>query len=135
MTTSKNSDRRYFKRVQIPGTQVRYKKSNGLSLLKNYSIGDDLINVSKSGVAFHMHEKTAFGEPVQMKISFPDGKDLNIKGKVRWQKGLNGSGKKTIGVMFDPFGLKKEYNSMKTLEYLRHLKDQAISQPFKFEEE
>jgi len=135
MTQSKDSERRSFKRIEIPGTQVRYKKSQRLKLLKNYSSIDEIINVSKSGVAFHMNEIVKYGEPVEMKIAFPDGNDLNLKGKVRWQKTTNGSSKQTIGVLFDPFGTKKEYNSMKALEYLRNLKDQAISQPFKYEEE
>ncbi len=135
MTNSKDSERRSFKRIEIPGAQIRYKKSKGLTLLKNYSSVDDIINVSKSGISFHMPEETKFGEPVQMKISFPDGNDLSLRGKVRWQKPVNGNGEQTIGILFDPFGTKKEYNSMIALNYLRNLKDQAISQPFRFEEE
>ena len=135
MTQSKDSERRSFKRIQISGAQVRYKKSNRLKLLKNYSTVDNIINVSKSGIAFHMQENAKYGEPIQMRISFPDGNDLSLKGRVRWQKPVNGTGEQTIGVLFDPFGTQKEYNPMKALEYLRDLKDQAISQPIKIEQE
>ncbi|KAA3614861.1 MAG: PilZ domain-containing protein [Calditrichaeota bacterium] len=133
-TQSKDNERRSFKRIKIPGAQVRYKKSRGLTVLKNYSSVDNILNVSKSGISFHMPEDAKFGESVQMRITFPDGNDLNLKGRVRWQKPLNGS-EQTIGVLFDPFGSKKQYNPMKALDYLRNLKDQAISQPFRFEEE
>jgi PilZ domain len=135
MTQSKDSERRSFKRIAISGAQVRYKKAKSLNVLKNFSHGDEIINLSKSGVSFKMLEEVKFGEPVQMKIEFPDGNNLKLKGRVRWQKPLNEGAEQRIGVLFDPFGTKKEYNSMKALEYLRNLKDQAISQPFKFEEE
>ena len=135
MTQSKDSDRRSFNRIEMPGTQVRYKKNRGLALFKNYSSIDDIINVSKSGICFHMQEDARYGEPVQMRLSFPDGHSLKLKGKVRWQNSTNGGVQSTIGILFDPFGTKKEYNPMKALEYLRNLKDQAISQPFKFEKE
>ncbi len=135
MTQTKESERRSFKRIEVPGAQVRYKKSKKMKLLKNFSSIDEIINVSKSGIAFHMLEEAKYGEPVEMRITFPDGNGINLKGKIRWQKPINDSGSQTIGVMFDPFGTKKEYNPMQALDYLRSLKDQAISQPFRFEEE
>ena len=135
MSQSTESERRSFKRIEVSGAQIRYKKSKGLKVLKNFSSNDTIINVSKSGVSFSMTESTKFGEAIQMQISFPDGNDLKLKGKVRWQKNSEGNGEQTIGVLFDAFGTQKAYNPMKALEYLRELKDQAISQPFKLEHE
>ncbi|MCB0282284.1 MAG: PilZ domain-containing protein [Calditrichae bacterium] len=131
----KEEERRSFERVELPGVSVRYKVSKGLSVLKNYSQAETVINLSKSGIAFYMKQPANFGTPVEMKLSFPDGNDLLLKGKIRWKKNTNGSGNETTGVMFNPFGSKREYNSIKALEYLRAIKDQAINHPLKNSEE
>lgn len=131
---SKDNERRSFERIEIPGASVRYKISKGLGLIKNYSHSEGILNLSKSGIAFNMRHSVVFGTPLEMKISFPDGNDLHLKGKIRWQKNTNGSGRETIGVMFNPFGSKKQYNSIKALEYLRAMKNQAINHPLKEEE-
>lgn len=129
--TKESNERRSIYRIEIPGASLRYKLFKGVNVLKNYSSSPDILNVSKSGIAFKAHESAGYGDPVHIKISFPDGKDVNLKGKVRWSKKINGGNFKSIGVLFDPFGSKRQYNSIKVLEYLRSLKDQAISQPFK----
>jgi len=123
-------ERRSIHRIEVPGVSLRFKFSKGVNVLKNYSNAPDILNVSKSGIAFKTNQSAGYGDTIQMKLSFPDGKNINLKGKVRWAKEANGNGNKAIGVLFDPFGLKRQYNSIKALEYLRSLKNQAISQPF-----
>jgi hypothetical protein len=133
---SKESDeRRSIHRIEIPGVSLRFKFSKGVNVLKNYSVAPDILNVSKSGIAFKTKQRAGYGDAVQLKLSFPDGKNISLKGKVRWSKEVNGGGSKSIGVLFDPFGLKRQYNSIKALEYLRSLKNQAISQPVDSDEE
>jgi len=128
--TKKSDERRSIHRIEVPGASLRFKFSKGVNVLKNYSNAPDIINVSKSGIAFKTSQDAGYGDPIHMKLSFPDGKNINLKGKVRWARQANGSGSKAVGVLFDPFGLKRQYNSIKALEYLRSLKNQAISQEF-----
>ena len=132
-TEEKDNDRRSFERIRIPGASVRYKITRGFNLLKNYSGSSEILNLSKSGMAFHINQPVSFGTPLEMKISFPDGNDLFLKGKLRWRKNTNGHNNETAGVLFNPFGSKKEYNSIKALEFLRSMKDQAVSYPLKEE--
>jgi hypothetical protein len=131
---NKNKERRSFERIEVPGASVRYRIAKGLGLLKNYSHSEEIINLSKSGIAFNVKHPAGYGTPLEMKVTFPDGNGLYLKGKIRWQKNSNGSGHETIGVMFEPFGSKKQYNSIKALEYLRAMKNQAINHPLKKEE-
>ena len=129
--TKKSDERRSIHRIEVPGTSLRFKFAKGVNVLKNYSNSPDIINVSKSGIAFKTDHGAGYGDAIQMKLSFPDGKNIDLKGKVRWASETNGGSAKAVGVLFDPFGLQRQYNSIKALEYLRSLKDQAISQPFK----
>lgn len=133
--TKKSDERRSINRIEIPGVSLRFKFARGVNVLKNYSNAPDILNMSKSGIAFKANLDADYGDSIQLKLSFPDGKNINLKGKVRWAQEANGGSTKAIGVLFDPFGLKRQYNSIKALEYLRSLKDQAISQPFKSNDE
>jgi PilZ domain len=126
----KSDERRSIHRIEVPGVSLKFKLSRGVNVLKNYSTAPDILNVSKSGIAFKASQNAGYGDVIQLKLSFPDGKNINLKGKVRWSRETNGDSGKSIGVLFDPFGLKRQYNSIKALEYLRSLKDQAISQVF-----
>ncbi len=114
-------------RVELPGTQVRYKLSTGLTLIKNFSNAGEALNVSKSGIAFKVKEKVKFGTPVQMKLSFPDGKDFNLKGRIRWQNSNTNNGRSIIGVQFNAFGQKSDYNPLSALEYLRQIKELSLT--------
>ena len=126
----KSDERRSIHRIEVPGVSLKFKLSRGVNVLKNYSTSPDILNVSKSGIAFKTSQTAGYGDAIHLKLSFPDGKNINLKGKVRWSKPTNGGATKAMGVLFDPFGLKRQYNSIKALEYLRSLKDQAISQTF-----
>ena len=128
--TKESDERRSIHRIEVPGASLRFKFHKGVNVLKNYSSSPDIINVSKSGLAFKTKQSAGYGDSIHMKLTFPDGNNINLKGRVRWARETNGSGSKSVGVLFDPFGLKRQYNSIKALEYLRSLKDQAISQPF-----
>ena len=128
--TKESDERRSIHRIEVPGTSLRFKFFKGVNVLKNYSSSPDIINVSKSGIAFKTQQSAGYGDSIHMKLSFPDGNNVNLKGRVRWARETNGSHSKAIGVLFAPFGLKRQYNSIKALEYLRSLKNQAISQQF-----
>ncbi len=119
-------DRRALRRISLPGATVQYRFNKGLNIFKSYSSGGDLVNLSKSGVCFYTRENVEFGTPVNLKIVFPDGHNLELKGKTRWQNNLSTNGNKRVGIQFNPFGYKSQYNPVRALEFLRSIKDLGI---------
>jgi hypothetical protein len=123
--SKKDSERRATNRIELPKTFIQYKLAGNKFLFKNFSNPFELINISKSGLSFTLPENVGYGDPLQVKINFPDGKRFNLKGKVRWISDNEVHAQK-VGVLFEPFGNQKKYNPISALEYLRSMKDQAI---------
>jgi len=122
----KDQDKRTVQRIELPETSVQYKLSgNKLNSFKNYSESHKLNNISKSGVSFDLIENVSYGDPIELKIVFPDGNKVQLRGKIRWSKIGDGYAVKTVGVLFNAFGNQKKYNPIQALEYLRTLKDNA----------
>jgi len=122
-------DRRTLKRISLPGVVVKYKTGNSLSSrLKGASSALQVINLSKSGMALELADNLDYNTPIDLKVKFPDGVNLELKGRVRWHS-TNGSQTSTVGVQFIPFGHNSKYNSLHALEYLRSMKDQAVEIP------
>jgi len=115
-------DRRFFTRIQVPGTKIQYKKINGKKLFAGLSRPAELKNISKSGLAFYAMEQLRSGEQLLMKVQFPDGKKLRLVGRIRWQDEYDDTDTFEIGVQFAPFGTRSEYNSLKDWDYLKSLK-------------
>lgn len=124
MEKKSDSERRASSRIEIPNTSIQYKLSGIKHSLKNYSDPKQVLNISKSGLSLHLLENVTFGDRLHVKINFPDGNKINLKGKIRWavEDEINAQ---QVGILFDPFGSRKEYNPVEALEYLRKMKDQA----------
>ena len=114
-------DRRLHTRIQIPGARVQVKKTGSSTLFSGLSKAQDIINLSKSGICFKTPKKMDRGENLQMKLLFPEGKHINLKGEIRWQNGENSDTDYTVGIQFSPFGTSNNYNSIAALDYLRSL--------------
>lgn len=114
-------DRRLLTRIQIPGARVQVKKTGSTTLFSGLSKAQDIINLSKSGLCFQTSKKLDEGKNLQMKLSFPDGKNINLKGQIRWHNGKNGANGYAVGIQFSPFGTSNNYNSIAALDYLRSL--------------
>ena len=114
-------DRRFFTRIQIPGTTIRYKKLGVSHLTQVLSKPVNLSNLSKSGICFSIGQELMSGEYITMKIRFPDGKKLKLKGRIRWNHTTRTAEGLQIGIQFFPFGTLQSHNSIKALEYLRNL--------------
>ena len=56
----------------------------------NLSKPSDMHNLSKSGLAFDVDQALGYGEKIHVKVRFPDGKNLNLKGQIRWNNHING---------------------------------------------
>ncbi|MGD9487794.1 MAG: PilZ domain-containing protein [Calditrichaceae bacterium] len=121
------AERRTLHRIEIPGTKVVYRKPGGIDLFNTYSKPVELINISKGGMCITVTESFDFGDSLAMKVYFPDGEKLKLKGQVRWQKPESSNGSYTVGIQFFAFGYQRKYNAVKSLDYLRTLKDQSVS--------
>ncbi len=122
-------ERRTLKRIAVPGVSVKYKTGNGLQRFIGASEALQVINMSKSGIALELPDQLDCNTPINLKVKFPDGVHLDLKGRVRWSKSSDVNRANTIGVQFNPFGHNSKYNPIKALEYLRSMKDQAIELP------
>jgi hypothetical protein len=81
----------------------------------------DMQNLSKSGLAFEIDQALGFGEKIHMKLQFPDGSSLELKGQIRWNVSMNGGNVYKVGIQFFPFGTSRNYNPLKALDYLRSI--------------
>jgi hypothetical protein len=111
--------KRYATRIEIPGTTLRfYNDSKKTFFPKSFAEESELINLSKSGASFFVSEPPLYGEKLTMRFIFPDGEIIKLAGSVRWvREDVN---RFLVGVLFDPFGRGKEYNSPKALKYLKN---------------
>lgn len=114
-------DRRLLIRVQIPGAQVRVKKAGSNILFSGLSKPLAILNLSKSGLCFQTAKKLDNGDNIQMKLFFPDGININLKGHIRWNSDRSNSDPRAVGIQFSPFGTSSNYNSIAALDYLRSL--------------
>ena len=122
-------DRRFFTRIEVPGTKIQYKKVGSTKLFTALSKPGELKNISKSGLAFFAMEQLQSGDRLLLKVQFPDGKKLRLLGRIRWQDEYDDIEKFEVGVQFAPFGTRSEYNSLKDWDYLKSLKGLDIIKP------
>ncbi len=125
-------DKRVFTRIEIPGAKIKYKKNGKSNFLSSLSKSVDIMNLSKSGICFQIDKTMKYGDPVIMKIQFPDGRNLQLKGQIRWHNLQQTNSSYHAGVQFAPFGRQSDYNSIEALEYLRSMEGLAL---IKYEEE
>lgn len=111
------------KPFEVDGASARVKPGGMMGALTGYSPGrNNVINLSKGGLALESEEPFQRGQKVKLLLHLPDRKDpLPLSGKVRWQKGLMGKYILAVGVQFDAFGPRRGQNSLEALDALREL--------------
>ncbi len=114
-------ERRGLPRLAIKNATVRFKRSKLNTFFGKFSPRCPLQNLSKSGLSFSTHQSIDPGEKIFLKVFFPDGFCIPLKGIVKWRQELPEDNAVAVGVLFLPFGTHKEYNDLKSLEYLRKL--------------
>ena len=122
-------DRRGFTRIKIQGAKIQYRRESVRGLWGVLSKPAEVQDISKSGLAFITNELLEHGDKIVMKINFPDGKHLKLKGQIRWNQQHSSSDSFYLGVQFAPFGYRHDYNSMSAWEYLRSMEGQSIIKP------
>ncbi len=114
-------ERRGLPRLAIKNATVRFKRGGLSTFLGKFSPRCPLQNLSKSGLAFSTRQPIDPGERIFLKVFLPDGFCISLKGIVKWRQELPNGDAVSVGVLFSPFGTHKEYNDLKSLEYLRKL--------------
>ncbi len=97
-------------------------------MIKGLSKPVPVKDLSKSGISFFLNGKMNYGDPIMMKIAFPDGMNLKLKGHIRWLKDQENQNSNTVGIQFFPFGNSRYYNPLNALDYLRSMDGQSIIQ-------
>jgi hypothetical protein len=118
----------------VPGATIRYQRLSAKNMIKGLSKPVPVKDLSKSGISFFLNGKMNHGEPIMMKIAFPDGMNLKLKGHIRWLNDQDTQDLNTVGIQFFPFGNSRYYNPIHALDYLRSMHGQAIIQTTPTEE-
>jgi hypothetical protein len=114
-------ERRRCHRFEIPGAEVRYKKTGLLVFHRGFSGTYPLVNVSKGGLGFLCDEKLRSGQKVTVQLLIPKESPLNLRARVRWQGRPMPGANVMIGVEFLPFGSRRGRNPREALDVLRRL--------------
>lgn len=120
-------DKRALTRTSVPGTQIQLRRLGKRNLFNPLSGPFLVCNLSKSGLCFQSDVTIDSGEAILMKLTFPDGNSLRLKGKVRWYKEKDHQTDYNHGVQFFPFGHNSKYNHPNALNYLRQIDGQMVS--------
>ena len=114
-------ERRECRRFQIPCAEVRYKKERIIFSSGRFSRALPVLDMSKGGLAFLCNKKLRSGKTLMMQLDLPDESSLILRAWVRWQGKEWHNSDITTGVEFMPFGGRREWNSLETLDVLREL--------------
>ena len=115
-------ERRGLPRLSIKDTTVRIKHLATNLFWSRTSPHFKLHNLSKSGLSFSTKKlPIKSGDKLLIKIYFANGDCIPIKGIVKWIKEHPHLQAFHVGVQFLPFGSHKDYNDLKSLEFLREL--------------
>ena len=122
-------ERRRFLRINIPGAKVSYfQRFLFFSSIVYSEEFCPVFDISRGGIRFGSKRFHKSLKKVLMKIYFPDEKpSLNLKGRVRWSL-FNPSNDYNyyVGIQFEPFGGRKEYNLPVALDELISLEKKFI---------
>ncbi|MBN2424719.1 MAG: PilZ domain-containing protein [Calditrichaceae bacterium] len=119
-------DRRTLNRSEVPGTKVQYRRIQNKNFFQPLSNTVQMVNISKSGACIITYNNLKRGEIILLRIVFPDGKKLKLKGFIRWNSSDTEVPGYLVGVQFYPFGTSSNYNPIKALEYLRNISGQEL---------
>jgi hypothetical protein len=126
---NETKDRRSFDRLIVPGINafmintrwyywLRYKLFHNIAI---YILGKNLIqNLSTSGSCILSSNNFELYKTIYLILYSPDGKNIFIKGTIRWTSFDAGNNMYYVGLQFLAYGNRKRYNSYKVLEQLHN---------------
>jgi len=114
-------ERRRYRRFEIPGGEVRYKRITEPAILHHFSRPYPILNMSVGGLAFVCEEDFYQGEEIIIQLIAPNEKPINLSSIVRWQGSIALSADLIVGIEFMEFGNNKNLNPPEILAVLRRL--------------
>ena len=114
-------ERRTYPRVIIEGANVAYKQQEKFDLFGRYSAYFPLRDLAKGGICLEMDSRLDSGITLDMKVSFPGEKYVQVKGTIVWSENITGNGRIFAGVRFLPFGKGRMYNSFECWDSLEQI--------------
>jgi len=114
-------ERRKYRRFEIPGGELRYKRITAPVLIQHFSKSHPVLNVGVDGLAFVCEEEFNQGEKLIIQLIAPDEDPLNLRSILRWQDSIALSSDVIVGLEFVEFGDDKDLNPPETLRVLRRL--------------
>jgi hypothetical protein len=114
-------ERRRYRRFEIPGGVVRYKKITAPVLIQHFSKSHPVLNAGIGGLAFLCEEEFHQGEKLIIQLAAPNEDPLNLRSILRWQDSIALSSDVIVGLEFMEFGDNKDSNPPETLRVLRRL--------------
>ena len=118
---NQNGERRKFRRFEIPGGKIRYRKNSGASKLKKFSREYQLLNMSLGGLQILCDSEFRYGEEIVLQIQVPKEREIKLYSKVVWQKPVALSNDIVVGFEFNTFGQGKGLNPPEIMNVLRRL--------------
>ena len=118
---NQSSDKRTQPRIKFSNTPVSLYTSKIFSNIFSGNEKSELVDLSKSGAGIISSKPLKKGETIKIKVKLPEEKNLDLKGTIRWVNPLNSNKLFRIGMQFNPFGNKRNYNSLEYLERLNIL--------------
>ena len=88
----------------------------------------EVCNVSKGGLSILCEEEFHRGEKVMVQLLVPDENPLNLVSRVRRLEQWRSSGFNALSVEFMPFGNRRGWNPLETLDTLRGLESQYANE-------
>lgn len=117
-------EKRKCRRFEIPGGKAKLKKNGLLTVFRRFSKEYSVFNMSKGGLAFICAEKFRPGDKLMVQLSAPNEAPLTLRSRVLANGQPEDSAFELVGVEFMPFGNRKDWNCMESLDVLRKLDEQ-----------
>lgn len=117
-------EKRKCRRFGIPGGKAKFKKNGLMNIFRRFSKEYPVSNLSKGGLAFICEEQFRPGAKLMVQLLTPNEVPVTLRSRMLAKGQPDDSAYELVGVEFLPFGNRKGWNSLETLDILRKLDEQ-----------
>ncbi len=114
-------ERRTFNRYCYDGAVVRFMEGRNFGLLKRTSRDFPMKDISRSGIRLELDKYRDPGSNLDLIIDIPGKPKIQMRGNVRWVVEVDKSSKFELGILFAPYGSRKEYNPYRNKDRLKNM--------------
>ena len=122
----KGEERRYFKRVAVPGAKVSYAQRKGFHNSDELSGTAPLADITQMSVRFETAQTLHPGAYIEIEIMPPGKEKILAKGNIVWVSDPAAGKPGYAVVQFLPFGTDERYNPLNSLQQLKELTQQYL---------